>query len=149
VKGNLTEIKDEVIKRDYPANRATYETTKRNFDWRGTQEGQLALCALVFKVESKMSIIQALTGSSYLKYGITRETCYDYLKSVCPEVFERYEKDMGEPMPEDLPIKRVYMWFLNHIEPGSGCVKMITPEYPLQWATPEMLNEGLKRFLRS
>ena len=130
---------------NYPQGRKPYEGRGACFDWRGSEAGQLALCAMSFFVDMRKRMWQCLTDSSYAKYGIKEQIVYDFLLRAVPEVFVEYERVMGVPMPRDLPIKRIYMWFLEAKKTEQGCLKTLSREHPLRWATEEQLNEGLKR----
>lgn len=110
---------------------------KRNWDWRNDPDGQMALLCLAFFVEDRMRITQALCNSDYAKFGVTRKTTYAYLQRAVPSLFSSYERDMGIPLSDKLPMARIYMWFLKHVRKGEGCIKTITDEYPFRWATPE------------
>ena len=150
LKGNVIEIGDGARRvENYPDQRASYKGRHDHFDWRGTERGQQALVAMFYFVEARMNVVQIITGSSYADFGITVKTVHDFLRRAVPEVFDQYRQDIGEEMPVELPMKRIYMWFLKHQGKGKGCKKVPSPEWPPCWATPEQLARGLEDALRA
>lgn len=135
---------------NYPDERAS-TAGKKNFPWRRTTEGQLALVALLHFVESRMTLEDAQYRSNYASHGVTEESCFHYLRRAVPELFPVYEATMGKPMAVELPIKRVYMWFLQHNGKHKPvkCSKGMKREHPRQWASVALLNAGLDRFRRT
>lgn len=148
LKHNVVEFKDERKYVAYPENRAGYEDGRAIFSWRTNEWGQLALVALAFFVRSCAEDLQLTKGSNYKRFGITAATTYQFLRRAVPEVFDEYERVMGKPMARNLPMKRVYMWFLKQDSEG-GCVKKTTDEHPFQWASAELLTRASDRRLRA
>lgn len=152
MKGNLLppDLGPGPIKKpNYPPHRASYKGRGSCFRWRKCPEGCLAMTSLLQFVEDRLATLQITTGKSFAAYGITEQTTDDFLRRAVPEVFERYERDMGRPMPFGLAMGRVYMWYLTHKGKGKGCKKAVSEEHPSSWATTAELAAGLERWVRA
>lgn len=140
---------------NYPDGRNGYSEERVIFPWRKVQYGQIALCCLYFYVEARMSLAQILyenkegDSNSYKSYGLTKETTYAFLQRAVPELFEEYKIETGKEMEIDLPIKRIYMWFLQHEKSFKGCKRSITKEHPLRWANTLQMSEALQRTINA
>ena len=88
-----------------------------------------------------------VNNASFAKHGITEDSCYEFLKLACPEVFEECLRMTGREMPHDCPLKRVYVWFAAPKQRGTGR-RVITGEHPFQWSTIEERNQGKVAFLK-
>jgi|ERR1043166_1831973 hypothetical protein len=149
------EIEMHVITRpDYPANRSGYTADRsKPYEWVKTFWGRVALHAATQWVHDRKTVVQCTLDSRYAPYGVKQKLLYEFLQRAVPELFVEYKERRGKDMPRNLPMGRVYMWFLDNTEPAQGCVKRIHTEHPYNWEkTPQYKLEkalGLERARRA
>jgi len=138
--------KDRFTNRQYPYERKPRHS--RNYSWRTRDAGIVALLCLYHRYKNQIVNSDARAyNNNFADAGLTAKGAWNFLKQVCPDLFEDYKEQTGRLPTANAVIQRTHKWYYNNGPKGVGGKHTQSKEHPEKWKSnfPEHEKEAMRR----